>query len=335
VIKLPFPFRAGMAANSQDQVKGLGGRIAELPGNRAACPGDISLHKRIVLHHLSHFAAIDWSGAQGTRHAGIAVARCSAEGGPPRLIRPGHRWSRSEVLDWLGDELRQDTLVGLDLGVSLPFADRDAFFPGWERSPADARALWALVEQTCAADPDLGIASFVQHPEASRHFRRHGNRLGDRFEPGRGRYRRTELAQARMGCRPTSMFNLVGAAQVGKASLSGMRLLHRLSGRVPIWPIDPLPGVGSVICEIYTGLAAIAAGRAPGRTKLRTIAELNAALAVLGVEPVAGAGAITDHASDALLTAAWLRRAALDPALWQPPGLAQVAATEGWTFGAV
>ena len=31
-----------------------------------------------------------------------------------------------------------------------------------------------------------------------------------------------------MGCKPYSNFNLVGAAQVGKSSLSGMRMLHRL-----------------------------------------------------------------------------------------------------------
>ena len=30
-----------------------------------------------------HFAAIDWSGAAGERHKGIAVGMCSAEGGPP------------------------------------------------------------------------------------------------------------------------------------------------------------------------------------------------------------------------------------------------------------
>jgi len=30
-----------------------------------------------------------------------------------------------------------------------------------------------------------------------------------------------------------------------------------------------------------------------------------------------------------------VRRAAHRPALWRPEGLAQVAQTEGWTFGAV
>ena len=76
-----------------------------------------------------------------------------------------------------------------------------------------------------------------------------------------------------------SNFNLVGAAQVGKASLAGMRLLHRLSGRMPLWPLDPVPAKGPLLVEIYTSLAARAAGLPPGRSKIRDGAVLDAALA--------------------------------------------------------
>ena len=240
------------------------------------------------------------------------------------------------MLDWLLHDLPGEALVGFDLGISLPFADRGAFLPGWSESPADARALWALVDRLCADEPHLGVNAFVDHAEAAHHFRRHGGREGRLFGGGRGRFRRTELAQAAMGCRPYSNFNLVGAAQVGKSSLSGMRLLHRLERRIPVWPIDPLPQAGPVVVEIYTTLAALAAGRAPGRSKMRSHAELDAALTsqAIASAPAGGTGPIDDHASDALLTAAWLRRAACNPALWQPAGLDAVAHTEGWTFGA-
>lgn len=282
----------------------------------------------------SHFAAIDWSGAAGERHKGIAVALCRRDG-PPALVRPGHRWSRGEILDWLTGEMPADTLVGLDLGISLPFADAGSFFPDWPQSPADARDLWAFVDRHCIADPHLAASSFVDHADASRYFRRHGGRRGDRFgDAGRGRFRRTELAQAAMGCRPYSNLNLVGAAQVGKSSLTGMRLLHALDGRLPVWPIDPVPETGSLIVEIYTTIAAMAAGRPPGRSKMRSYAELNDALASLGSPPVECSGPIDDHASDALLTAVWLRQVYRDAALWHPPGLDAVRYTEGWTFGA-
>lgn len=288
-----------------------------------------------------HFLAIDWSGAAGERHRGIALALADTEGGPPVLVDSGRGWSRTEVLALLRDDLPPDTLVGLDLGISLPFADCGAFFPGLGESPPDALSLWALIDRLCEADPHLSAGGFVDHPAFAPYFRRHGGREGARFrcdgaDHGRGRFRVTETAQAAMGCQPYSNFNLVGAAQVGKSSLTGMRTLHRLRGSLPVWPVDPLPRAGSVVVEIYTSLAALEAGRAPGRSKMRDRSELGEALAVLGSPAPAGTGPIDDHASDALLAAAWLRNVAGDAERWTPPGLTpEIARTEGWTFGAL
>lgn len=286
-----------------------------------------------------HFAAIDWSGAAGERHAGIAVALCDADGGAPRLVRPRHRWSRMDVLHWLQYAMPKDTLIGLDLGTSLPFADNAAFFPGWTESPATARELWALVDRICEDDPYLSASGFVDHPVASAYFRRSGGREGTHFAKGaiggRGRFRVTEHAQQASGCKPYSNFNLIGAAQVGKSSLTGMRVLHRLGGRIPVWPFDPMPESGSLVVEIYTTLAAIAAGRSAARSKMRSRAELNHALAALDCPPAASNLPINDHTADALLTAVWLRRAATRDELWHPAGMTpEIARTEGWTFGA-
>jgi hypothetical protein len=293
-----------------------------------------------VAERFRHFAAIDWSGAVGERHRGIAVAMCGAGSSAPAIVRPGHRWSRPEVLHWLAEDMPEGTLIGLDLGISLPFADCGAFFPGWRDSPPDARHLWAMVEATCAGDPHLAASSFVDHPEASRYFRRHRGREGAQFHATgakhrQGRFRVTEQAQAAMGCKPYSNFNLVGAAQVGKSSLTGMRVLHRLAGRLPVWPIDLLPPTGSVVVEIYTAIAAMTAGRTASRSKITDYGELNAALALLGSEPVPHRGPVDDHTSDALLASAWLRVNAEQQDLWRPPALTpELARTEGWTFGA-
>ena len=285
-----------------------------------------------------HFLAIDWSGAKGERHKGIALALADAAGGPPVLVR--HRWGREDVLAILRDALPRDTLVGLDLGIALPYADCGAYFPGWSGSPPDAPALWHLIDRIAASEPHLGASALVAHPQLRDYFR-DGIEEGPHFRcdgagHGRGRFRVTEHAQARQGCKPYSNFNLVGAAQVGKSSLTGMRMLHQLRGTLPVWPVDPLPASGSVIVEIYTSLAALESGRSAGRSKLRSHAELNAALARLGSPPVPGEGAIDDHSSDALLTAAWLRTVAPDPRRWHPQGLSPaIARTEGWTFGAL
>ncbi len=242
-------------------------------------------------------------------------------------------WSRGTALDWLTDTMPADTLVGLDLGPSLPFVDRGAFFPGWSESPAEAGALWALVEAICADDPHLAASSFVDHVEVARHLRRHGGRKGEFFE-GRGRLRVTEEAQRRQGLSPTSNLNLVGAAQVGKSSLTGMRVLHRLAGRIPIWPFDPVPSTGSVMIEIYTTIAARAAGIRKGLSKIRDATTLDAALAAIGSAPHRPLARYDDHATDAILSAAWLRSNAARAELWTPAALTpHIARTEGWTFG--
>ena len=294
------------------------------------------------MNRFRHFVAIDWSGAKGERHGSIAVASCGLGDDAPTITAPpAGGWSRQEVLELLKHGLPEATLVGLDLGTSLAFADCGAFFPGWECSPPDAKALWRLVERYCTEDDHLAASSFVAHPELREYFH-HGAEMGahyrcDGAEHRNGRLRVTEHAQRAMGCRPHSNFKLVGSGQVGKASLTGMRVLHGLSGALPVWPFDADPGTGSLLVEMYTAIPALAVGRKASATKIRTFEELNAALAhpEVGSAPVAGSGPISDHQSDALLTAAWLRRAALREHLWHPVGLTdEIARTEGWTFGA-
>ena len=295
---------------------------------------------------FDHFLALDWSGAKGERHKGIALALAEADGGPPVLVKPPARgWSRVEVMGLLAD-LPPRTLVGADLGISLPYQDAGAFFPGWDESPRNAKKLWAMIDEICADDPHLGAHSFIEHPQASRYFRHGKDKEGDRFLldgaiTKEGRFRVAEGAQRAQKCRPVSNFNLVGAAQVGKSSLTGMRMLHQLRGKLNVWPMDPIPErssplKGSVLVEIYTGLASKETAALGARTKLLTYADLNAALEVLDCPAIDAYGDIDDHSSDALLTAAWLRKVALEPKRWEPRFLtAEIAWTEGWTFGAL
>jgi len=294
---------------------------------------------------FAHFLGIDWSGAKGARQKGIALAMADARGGAPALIeRPEKGWSRCEVLDFLRHDLPADTLVGMDLGFALPFADCGAYFPELEGGvvPRDARELWALVDRICAQDPHLEATRFVEDARFARYFRRQGGQEGAAFhlagaQSREGRFRVTEIAQRAAGVRPVSNFNLVGAAQVGKASLTGMRLLHRLDGALSLWPFDSLPERGSVALEIYSAIAARAAGLGGNRSKIRERKALDAALVALGSPPLGqGEGAIDDHSADALMIAAWLRKAHGEKALWTPRAMSdEIARTEGWTFGVV
>ena len=291
---------------------------------------------------FNSFVAIDWSGAKGPRQKGIAVALCNRDDAVPELVFPDwlasglQVWSREDVLRWLLHALPDNTLVGLDLSPGLPFEDHGAYFPGWELSPPDAKSLWRLVDEIAQDDLHLAATSFICHAEARRHFRHAKGDCGDLFESGTGRLRRTEKQQKAHRLAPSSCFNLIGAAQVGKSSLTGMRVLNRLGGAMPVWPYDVLPDTGSVIVEIYTSLAAREANLPPGRAKMTDQAALQKALDTFSLPEHLPLDRYTDHATDAILTAAWLRRAADRAELWQPEALTpQVARTEGWTFGVV
>ena len=282
---------------------------------------------------FERFVAIDWSGQAVERPKGLAMAVAENGGGAPHLISPPGGWSRAALGEWIADRADEPMLIGIDLSCGFPFLDAQAYFPGWSNSPTTAAGLWELVEHLCRGDPHLSSSSFIAHPDAVRHFRQQG-RLGDLHPPGRGRLRVCEHHQRAAGLSPYSCFNLVGAAQVGKSSLTGMRLFQRLHGRVPVWPFDPLPARGAVIVEIYTALAARQAGVGKGRSKLRDAASLDQALAALHSAPHDPLPRYDDHATDAIVTAAWLRRVAHRAELWQPQALTpEIAATEGWTFG--
>jgi hypothetical protein len=280
--------------------------------------------------HFARFAAIDWSGAKGTRHKGIAVGMCDAGDGPPRLIRPGHVWSRTDVLDWLlATKDEAPTLYGFDFSFAPPIAERGEYLPGETGVPSDAKGLWAYVDARCD-DEDLGAASFLE-----RHHRRHFYfGIADGEKARFMHFRRCDSHLNAQGGRKTaSAYDAIGAAQVAKASFAGMRLLHRLNGEVPIWPMDPLSGRSSAVVEIYTRIYLRRAGL-PG-TKLRSRAELNRALKALGSRSARLRFEPNDHQTDALVTAVGMRAlAASTGECFAPGGLtSELARTEGWTFG--
>ena len=63
------------------------------------------------------------------------------------------------------------------------------------------------------------------------------------------------VAKETIGARPQSVFNAVGAAQVGPSSISGMRALRWLQqncgDRISIWPFGEVRRTGPVIVEIF------------------------------------------------------------------------------------
>jgi hypothetical protein len=273
--------------------------------------------------------AIDWSGAKGRRHKGIAIAEARGEAAP-RLIRAGHIWSREEVLGWLLKRAANEpTLFGFDFSFAPPIIERGEYLPGESNIPATAREFWAYVDSHCD-DEDLGAASFLEQVHR-RHFY---FGIADGVKANFVRFRQCDARLNAQGGRKTaSAYDAIGAAQVAKASFSGMRFLRRLDGKVAIWPMDPLPEHSSAVVEIYTRIYL----RRTGLTgaKLRSRAELNRALKGLGSPPARLRFEPNDHQTDALVTAAGMRQlVATEPRAFDPEGLTPyIAQAEGWTFG--
>jgi hypothetical protein len=275
------------------------------------------------------FVAIDWSGAKGKRHKGIAIAEARGDGAP-RLVRPGHLWSREEVLHWLLKRAAKGpTLFGFDFSFAPPIVEKGEYLLGEPDIPRAAREFWAYVDAKCD-DEDLGAASFLEIAHR-RHFY---FGIADGVKADFVRFRQCDARLNAQGGRKTaSAYDAIGAAQVAKASFSGMRLLHHLDGKVAIWPMDPLPARGSAVVEIYTRIYLRRAGLSG--TKLRSRAELNRALKGLSSAPARLRFEPNDHQTDALVTAAGMRQLArTEPRAFDPQGLTPgIARSEGWTFG--
>jgi hypothetical protein len=276
---------------------------------------------------FDRFIAIDWSGAKG-RYSGIAVAECAPGRTAPTVVRPtgGRPWRREGVFEWLLTGLRGSDrlLIGIDCAFSLPWARAGGY--GVRSGPE----LWTLVDDVCEAEPDHSGEPFTRHPGWAGHFWASGKRpAGYETVP-----RKTEIACRNAGLgAPESPYKLIGPKQVGKGALAGMRFLHRLSkaanDRFRVWPFDELSSERSAIVEIYPRLFLNKAGF--GVSKVRSAADLNRCLDRLGSDPAEVAATIlSDHETDALVSAAGLRLLAADVRLWSPP---EGGRQEGWIFG--
>ena len=282
-----------------------------------------------MTRRFAAFVAIDWSGAKGRTHKGIAIAEARGEAAP-RLIRPGHVWSREEVLGWLIKRAaKEPTLFGFDFSFAPPLIERGEYLPGEPHVPTTAREFWKYVD-SCCDDEDHGAASFLEIAHR-RHFY---FGIADGVKAEFVRFRQCDARLNAQGGRKTaSAYDAIGAAQVAKASFAGMRFLHHLDDKVAIWPMDSLPPHGSAVVEIYTRIYLRRAGMTG--VKLRSRADLNRALKGLGSPPARLRFEPNDHQTDALVTAAGMRQFALtEPRAFDPEGLTpEIARSEGWTFG--
>jgi hypothetical protein len=191
--------------------------------------------------------AIDWSGRSGAEQRQALWLGEAIDG---ELVRLEGGRTRAEIVERLAADADRDpnVIVGLDFAFSLPAW----YLRDLELTP---RELWAALadEALTPAMRHLGLARWMNTPEPPFWTTSQAHAL---LAPEQ-KFRRTENDVRVPGrAQPKSVFQLVGAGQVGRGSLYGMQALHRLAAAgFCIWPFDApaLPLVVEIFPRLLTG----------------------------------------------------------------------------------
>jgi hypothetical protein len=190
--------------------------------------------------------AIDWSGRSGADQRRFLWLAEAVDG---ELVRLEDGRTRAELVELLTAEADRDPglIVGFDFAFSLP-----AWYLQVRR--LTPRQLWALLadEALTPAMQHYGLARWMNGPDAP-----FWTMSQDRAQlRPLQMFRRTENDMRLPGVQPKSVFQLIGAGQVGRGSLFGMQALHRLTGAgFHVWPFDrpALPLIVEIYPRVLTG----------------------------------------------------------------------------------
>ena len=278
------------------------------------------------------FIGIDWSGAKGSSHSGIAVSEAGVGCAVPSIIPPPvdeRSWSRTSVMLYLiKRSVEKKILAGIDFAFCYPFTDENTYFPGMKDAPSSAQGLWALIDRINTDATDLYGGLIWRNPQFASYYNAPGNK-GFLF---RSRRRQTEIA-ARPIKSPSPTFNCVGPAGVGTGSLAGMRMLHKLESQACRWPIENNTDASLTLVEIFPSFYFSLAGVKPIKGNHARLDMLNKALAFYGSNSLPNGfvpkGPDFDEA-DALISSAAIRALSVKQKVWNIPSC---AIQEGWIFG--
>jgi hypothetical protein len=285
---------------------------------------------------FEQFVGIDWSGAKApTKSYAVTLATCKNDDSAPSAIL--EKLSRHDVFLWISKQIRTNkkTLVGID--CNLGYAAHVAHAQLGES--ADYRMLWDSIELACADHDNFFAGNWWQNETYSQHFWQFGKQP-EWFDLQRLR-RITEHCAVKQGIGiPESPFKLIGAKQVGKGGLAGMRVMHALKtqfgDQVAIWPFEAelVDNATVVISENFPRLFIRKAGF--GNAKVRSLDDLNAVLSFYQSAPYTTNAELNDHLTDAIIASAGMRWVYNNE---QPLDINDMPAAarqiEGWIFGVV
>ena len=286
------------------------------------------------------FIGIDWSGAKTPKNSpAIAVSSCE-QGNSAPVLHTGP-WSRTRISEYIESLANSSDRILIGIDANFGYAQEVGIAQFGHNY--DHQTLWKAVEHSSLDHDNFFAAGFWQAwPD---YFWTKGKQPEHMTLPKRA----TEIACVDAGLgHPESPFKLIGAKQVGKGGLAAMRmawhLKQKLGDKLCIWPFEPdlTDSADIVITEIYPRQFLKRTGH--GNKKIKTIDQLNDSLVSLGSEPYPKGSdsqlpLITDHDTDALVSAAGLRKLCgtdglISNRLAHPKGLtSDKAKREGWIFG--
>jgi hypothetical protein len=231
--------------------------------------------------------------------------------------------SRTQAIRWIEDQFQDKrALIGLDFAFGFPPV----------KLSGNVVLDWDYVERLCELHPNFYGGAFFRPPICE-----HSHLINSPWLPKHS-YSADDLRLTdrvvieTVGTRPQSIFNAVGAAQVGPSSISGMRALRslrqRCGDRIAIWPFDEAHRPGTVIVEIFPRYYPLLKQKS---ARLVEQDNLNAALAAFDSEEV-GLAPKSEDEGDALLSAAALRYLSRQESLFELPD--PLVRSQGWIFGA-
>lgn len=288
------------------------------------------------MKNFDQFVGVDWSGSKAINTKSIAVAMCDQGAGAPILL-PALR-SRKSVAEFVLELAQGDkrTLIGIDANFGYYHKIGQRHF-GADYNAFDQ---WRVIDEHARDDENFYAGGFFNHPKFSADFWQEGTKP-DWFDGGALR-RETETQCIVDGYgHPESPFKICYTKQVGKGGMAAMRVAHylkqELGDDIAIWPFERSDDAKIVMTEIYPRQFLMRAGW--GTKKVKTAQDLNAVLPFFKSEPLNGQNDVTDHDTDALVSAAGLRYLCgmekhIPKNLTNPIGMSDIARQcEGWVFG--
>jgi hypothetical protein len=283
---------------------------------------------------FEQFIGIDWSGAEKpVKTNSIALATCLVSNNyAPVAIQS--KLSREDVFHYICDLMQsgQKVFVGIDCNFGYAKSVAEETFG----NDIKYSALWQQVENLNTDNKNLFAGNVWKNPRYQDRFWTKGKQP-DWFNLDTLRRITEKAAIEQLLGTPESPFKLIGAKQVGKGGLAGMRLVYQLKAKfgdqIAVWPFEQalLNSARLVITEIYPRLFIKYADK--GNLKVRDHDSLNVVLSKLDTKAYRCEDVLNDHLTDAIISSAGLRhfiKLGYSLASELPAAALDI---EGWIFG--